>query len=261
MSRAPACGPWRYQDWQSALDYVKCLNTNNYLGHNDWRLPNRKELRSLIHAGKRDSAMWLGHRVFLCSGDNYWSSSTPAALLHDPTTHGSSICPMAPRDTTISRQRRLCVARTFRQSGAVASLVISTSGNGTVTSSPSGINCGTTCDSTFTKGTTVTLTAAAPAGSTFTGWSGGVCSGAATTCQVTMDGDKTVTATFTMQGRASLLPPCRHKLSLANGNRHHKYQRSNSHRHPEGLKRCRSTRRDQACHTFRPRPETDRRCK
>ena len=35
----------------------------------------------------------------------------------------------------------------------------------------------------------------------------------------------------------ALLSPRRHKPSLANGDSHHKYQRSNSHRHPEGLKR------------------------
>ena len=37
--------------------------------------------------------------------------------------------------------------------------------------------------------------------------------------------------------RASLLSPRSHKHSLANGDSHHQYQRSNSHRHPEGLKR------------------------
>ena len=34
---------------------------------------------------------------------------------------------------------------------------------------------------------------------------------------------------------ASLLPPRSHKHSLANGDRHHQYRRSNGHRHPEGL--------------------------
>jgi hypothetical protein len=41
----------------------------------------------------------------------------------------------------------------------------------------------------------VTLSATADAGSTFTGWSGGGCSGAGA-CTVTMDGAKSVTATF-----------------------------------------------------------------
>ena len=68
-------------------------------------------------------------------------------------------------------------------------------GMGTVTSSPAGINCGTACSTNYAHGTTVTLTAAAAIGSMFTGWSG-ACSGAGSTCQVTMDAAKTVTATF-----------------------------------------------------------------
>jgi len=71
-------------------------------------------------------------------------------------------------------------------------------GSGTVTSSPSGINCGADCSEAYNNTTSVTLTAAAANGSTFTGWSGGGCSGTGS-CTVTMDADKSVTATFTLQ--------------------------------------------------------------
>ena len=47
---------------------------------------------------------------------------------------------------------------------------------GTVTSSPAGISCGSTCGASFPTGTTVTLTASPAAGATFSGWSG-ACSG------------------------------------------------------------------------------------
>jgi hypothetical protein len=70
-------------------------------------------------------------------------------------------------------------------------------GSGTVTSNPSGINCGLDCSEAYNQGTTVILTATASSGSTFTGWSG-ACSGTGT-CSVTMNSDKTVTATFNQQ--------------------------------------------------------------
>src|SRR5262249_60294684 len=66
-------------------------------------------------------------------------------------------------------------------------------GSGSVTSSPAGLNCPTTCAGSFTAGSTVTLTATPVAGSLFMSWSG-ACSGAS--CTVTMDAAKTVTATF-----------------------------------------------------------------
>ncbi len=69
------------------------------------------------------------------------------------------------------------------------------SGDGTVTSSPSGINCGSTCSASFDSGASVTLTASASSGSTFKGWSGGGCSGTGT-CSVTITANTTVTATF-----------------------------------------------------------------
>jgi len=69
-------------------------------------------------------------------------------------------------------------------------------GSGTVTSSPAGIACGATCSALFNNGTSITLTAAADANSTFAGWSGGGCSGTGT-CNVNLGADTGVTATFT----------------------------------------------------------------
>ena len=68
-------------------------------------------------------------------------------------------------------------------------------GNGTVTSSPAGINCGGDCTEDFKVGTKVTLKAKADTNSTFTGWSGGGCSGTGT-CAVIMNADIAVTAAF-----------------------------------------------------------------
>ena len=35
-------------NWQEALAWVQEMNAQNYLGHNDWRLPDAKELQSII---------------------------------------------------------------------------------------------------------------------------------------------------------------------------------------------------------------------
>ncbi|MFH1209194.1 MAG: MopE-related protein [archaeon] len=70
-------------------------------------------------------------------------------------------------------------------------------GTGTVTSSPSGINCGSDCNQVYAFNSAVTLTAAANEGSTFVGWSG-ACTGTGA-CYVTMSSAKTVNAIFVQQ--------------------------------------------------------------
>lgn len=72
-------------------------------------------------------------------------------------------------------------------------------GSGAVTSAPAGINCGATCNGSFTVGTTVTLAAAAVAGSTFVGWSGGGCFGTGS-CTVALSSAQSVSATFNLSG-------------------------------------------------------------
>lgn len=68
-------------------------------------------------------------------------------------------------------------------------------GIGTVSSLDGGIRCGSTCSATYTSGSSVTLQATPHSPSTFTGWSGGGCSGTGS-CTVSMAAATTVTATF-----------------------------------------------------------------
>jgi len=77
----------------------------------------------------------------------------------------------------------------------VLTVALPGNGSGTVTSNPAGIECPGTCLSSFDMGTVVSLTATASQGSIFVGWSG-ACSGTGA-CNVTMDTDQYVTATFT----------------------------------------------------------------
>jgi hypothetical protein len=74
-----ACGSPTTKNWQGSLDYVKCLNTNKYLGKSDWRVPNRLELISLINWGQANPATWLISQGFSGVHSNiYWSSMSAA---------------------------------------------------------------------------------------------------------------------------------------------------------------------------------------
>jgi subtilisin family serine protease len=86
-----------------------------------------------------------------------------------------------------------------------AILGVSKAGSGTGMVSGPGINCGTDCTETFDKGVSVTLTAAALAGSVFAGWSGGGCGGVGS-CTVIMNMDVEVTAIFVIPPAISVTP-------------------------------------------------------
>jgi uncharacterized repeat protein (TIGR02543 family) len=74
-------------------------------------------------------------------------------------------------------------------------------GSGTVAGGA--IHCGETCTAGFAPGASVTLTATAAPGYRFTGWSGD-CSGSGA-CEVTMDSNKAVEASFVRQFQLTLL--------------------------------------------------------
>jgi hypothetical protein len=75
-------------------------------------------------------------------------------------------------------------------------------GNGKVTSSPAGINCGADCSENYASGTSVTLTAIPAAGFSFINWSG-ACSGTNPTCTVSITKNQNANATFVWLQRSS----------------------------------------------------------
>jgi hypothetical protein len=65
-------------NWQEALDFIKVMNEETALGFSDWRLPNRRELRSLVSHQTKNPALPEGHpfrNIFL---NWYWTSTTAA---------------------------------------------------------------------------------------------------------------------------------------------------------------------------------------
>lgn len=64
--------------WQEALDYAAGLAAEGHAGRADWRLPNRRELRSLISYDHRDPALPPGHPFVEVFPGWYWTSTTAA---------------------------------------------------------------------------------------------------------------------------------------------------------------------------------------
>ncbi|MBK6790656.1 MAG: hypothetical protein IPG77_24365 [Betaproteobacteria bacterium] len=126
---------------------------------------------------------------FNCTRVNHWSAA-------DRTYAGAVIGSTSARNNVALGSSALAIAN-YRVSPDTRTLTVTKAGtgSGTVTSSPSGINCGTTCSASFALNTSVTLTAAPASGSTFGGWSG-ACTGTTSTCVVSMSTARTVTATF-----------------------------------------------------------------
>jgi len=79
---------------------------------------------------------------------------------------------------------------------------LSVSTNGTGSGSISGTNC---TSGTYASGTSIACTATPSGGSTFAGWSGGVCSGTGT-CALSLSANSTVVVTFNLTGGTAGTP-------------------------------------------------------
>jgi hypothetical protein len=68
------------QRWNDAIDYCNSLT---YASHSDWRLPNVRELQSLIDYGRNSPALPSGHPFTGVQSSGYWSSTTIADYTDD----------------------------------------------------------------------------------------------------------------------------------------------------------------------------------
>ena len=66
--------------WQEALDGVKELNKSGYNGFKDWKLPNRRELFSLMSHEKINPSLPEDHPFDNVFAGYYWTSTTCARL-------------------------------------------------------------------------------------------------------------------------------------------------------------------------------------
>ena len=64
--------------WPETLDFVAQMNREQALGHDDWRLPNRRELRSLMSYQAKKPALPDGHPFQDVVLGWYWTSTSAA---------------------------------------------------------------------------------------------------------------------------------------------------------------------------------------
>lgn len=161
-------------------------------------------LTSNLFSYFKDGQLYLDYGPTNAFGSSTPPSSVPNTSLNFPNV-SATLSGLNPGTLYYARFRFVTNAGTFTSptqtftTSATPTFALTISkngtGSGTVTSSPTGINCGATCSASFAQGSTVTLTAAPVSGSVFAGWSGGGCSGTGT-CTVTMNAAQSVTATF-----------------------------------------------------------------
>ncbi|CAK0745986.1 hypothetical protein CCP3SC5AM1_1320001 [Gammaproteobacteria bacterium] len=189
--------------WSQALAAAKNSTLANY---SDWRLPNIKELISLVNYIRYSPSIYVDY--FPNTSSNYfWSASAYAGNSSNAWGVHFSVGVASNDGKSNAFQVRLVRAgQSFDFLAFNLNISKLGTGSGTVISNPTGINCGSDCSENYANGTSVTLTATAETGSTFAGWSGGGCSGTANTCVVTVsEVPTTVTATFNANAITYLL--------------------------------------------------------
>lgn len=79
----PYCWPGREKNIVLAEYYFECLNRNNYLGYNNWRMPTHKELDDLLCTTEVKNRTILKPPVCArLSKHDYWSSVDLAILIY-----------------------------------------------------------------------------------------------------------------------------------------------------------------------------------
>lgn len=193
-----ACTPNEKKLWQDALDFVKCLNTNSYLGYADWRLPNRPELVSLIDRSTFNNALPAGHPFTITPLSSsivdriFWSSDTEAGSVNNAkyaatqeiiygATYGASY--------KVTNKSHIWPVR------GGYTLTTHVVGSGTITSDKDTITWNLKDGlSSYVANELVTLAPFPETCNIFSEWSG-ACLGSGS-CSVTMSAAKSVTATF-----------------------------------------------------------------
>ncbi len=181
--------------WADAMAYAGSLSL---CGYRDWKLPNRKELRSLADYSQSGPALPAGH-PFSGVMTHYWTSTTTGSTDQAWVMNMGNGTFAAPSYSKYATYDAWPVRNTLTGPGPGTQYALTVGksgpGSGTVNSSPPGISCGEDCSESYLPGTVVTLTPTPDANAVFAYWSG-ACTGETPTCIVTMNADTAVNVVF-----------------------------------------------------------------
>lgn len=203
-------GCFAAQNWDAALTSANALaegscGLSDASVAGDWHLPDKNELLSLIDYGASSAALPAGHPfTSVQSTVNYWSATTytfdagsawGVSLFDGSEDYGSK------SNNRIAWPVRLSPSGS-NPSGIPLTLSVSGTGSGSVSGGMSCMSGSVCAPQLIIPGTGISLYATPDKLSTFDGWSGG-CTGIGT-CNVTMNGAKTVSATFNAAPKAMI---------------------------------------------------------
>jgi uncharacterized repeat protein (TIGR02543 family) len=173
-----------------------------------WTVMSPQQSLTVTRVGTGSGTVTSAPAGITCGADctQSYSTDTVVTLTATPATGStfagwSGACTGTGASCTVTMTAPKTVHATFTLTPPSRTLTVTKNGTGqgTVTSSPTGITCGSDCTEAFAHGTAVTLTATAAVGSTFTGWSAACPNG-----RLTMDANKTCTATFALASPSDL---------------------------------------------------------
>jgi len=185
-----ACTPGAAKISYDSYLFVQCLNNNNYLGYDDWRIPNRKELQSLIDHSQSNPALPSDHFFTGVNLGMYWSSNTYV----NQCNLGWAI-DMNTGLVTESYKNPTNDLHVWPVRGPL-SLQALLAGDGLGSVTGDGISCNVSkCLGVYNNHEAITITAETSTDSIFGGWTG--CpSASGQECTLVMNTDITVIATF-----------------------------------------------------------------
>ena len=200
--------------WDNALTHTNDLTVCGYV---DWRLPNSKELFSLIDRSRSNPALPTGHpftNIQFAQDDHYWASTTYA---FDPTRAWS----MDMFRGGLNQRLKTLTSFVWPVRGGQTRpfvLTVKKLGDGKGTVTAPGLTCGVgkTCAGDYDSYDNITITATEQTGSVFTEW-GNCPSPSGNTCEITVTADVSITATFLPEYRISVNPKSLNFKNLKQG--------------------------------------------